>query len=865
GGWGGKGPPIAAVYDSEEERLAELRPDTGEAALMEKRKRKAQKLIGSKMEYTLNPRKRYEQRKEVRLYEKRKEATALAIAKEDAKAKEEIERMFAEERRTWDAYELNTRNHIRMVNQAREDRKAVAVKIRRAEEDRLTQQEEGLSFNNGIVVGYRRWRASPALAAVLPAHPCPAHALNQSADARWVLSGGDDRIVRLWDTEAFERRLTCSDEKRAAHTARRAGGVAADVALGWECVRELTGHNAAIRDVAFNPRFEGPPWNGQRETEAGKDAGKESTSTAADAPARLEHMLASASADLTLRIWDLSFNPRIPRYTLRGHRGVVYGCRFEPSGLRLASCSADGTVRLWDVLQKHRAQLLVPKSVLHQCKGNPCPSKAVSEGFSLSVTLIKDTGKDVRTEEYYQGCKLVLRARGLKRFTGLFVAGVSAEGLWESFDVIFTHRTQVGKRFVPARETVWVTLREAPSPTPSSRLTMSALLKPRKRNFDTVARTQLFAQALKVGDWIKAAMMLSGSVKLDFGKVKVVGASEGKYGLLEELKGVLGKNVIVENGASRHRRRRHRRDHKGGCRSAGETMSGDDEDDRRTRSAGDSVGNQRSSPRVGLRRRKGSRSRRRRRRRKRRHSWSSAASSESDEDPAVRAAAEKRVITELKRLKSLRAAGVKALGEATGALALARVRKRESNAKNGEGGKDLLQSAGIAIKDPQAGLKVLVWDGCFGADLPEIRMPLPEYYPSSSVPYDQNEDVGARAMEEATAVGEGVAQAMMEEMQAENESETDAIRALTNALLKREQRLRQVATRRRDAMGTPWGLAASFLPPALRMAPVTSGVDGREGLPSLVHNEFHRMLEGTANRERREKAAEQMLKRAPPQ
>lgn len=42
---------------------------------------------------------------------------------------------------------------------------------------------------------------------------------------------------------------------------------------------------------------------------------------------------------------------RVHRYTLRGHRGVVYGCRFEPSGLRLASCSADGTVRLWDVLQ----------------------------------------------------------------------------------------------------------------------------------------------------------------------------------------------------------------------------------------------------------------------------------------------------------------------------------------------------------------------------------------------------------------------------------------------------------------------------------------------------------------------------------
>lgn len=61
--------------------------------------------------------------------------------------------------------------------------------------------------------------------------------------------------------------------------------------------------------------------------------------------------------------------------------------------------------------------------------------QAVSKGFSLTVTLLNDSGKDVRTDEYYQGCKLVLRARGLKRFTGLYVAGVSAEGFWEGFDV----------------------------------------------------------------------------------------------------------------------------------------------------------------------------------------------------------------------------------------------------------------------------------------------------------------------------------------------------------------------------------------------------------------------------------------------
>lgn len=53
----------------------------------------------------------------------------------------------------------------------------------------------------------------------------------------------------------------------------------------------------------------------------------------------------------------------------------------------------------------------------------------------MTVTILNDSGKDTRTEEYYRGCKLVLRARALKKFTGLYVAGVSAEGLWEGYEV----------------------------------------------------------------------------------------------------------------------------------------------------------------------------------------------------------------------------------------------------------------------------------------------------------------------------------------------------------------------------------------------------------------------------------------------
>ena len=78
------------------------------------------------------------------------------------------------------------------------------------------------------------------------------------------------------------------------------------------------------------------------------------------------------------------------------------------------------------------------------------------------------------------------------------------------------------------RETVWVTLRERAPPTTPAALLATTMVKPRKRNFDTVGRTHLFARALKVGDWAEAAMMLSAMSTMNSGKLKVSGASEGE-------------------------------------------------------------------------------------------------------------------------------------------------------------------------------------------------------------------------------------------------------------------------------------------------------------------------------------------------
>ncbi|MFN8003297.1 MAG: hypothetical protein U0X75_20025 [Acidobacteriota bacterium] len=57
--------------------------------------------------------------------------------------------------------------------------------------------------------------------------------------------------------------------------------------------------------------------------------------------------IASASADKTVRLWDLRSEQNIA--TLRGHKETVWSVAFAPDGKTIASASDDQTVKLWDV------------------------------------------------------------------------------------------------------------------------------------------------------------------------------------------------------------------------------------------------------------------------------------------------------------------------------------------------------------------------------------------------------------------------------------------------------------------------------------------------------------------------------------
>jgi peroxin-7 len=61
------------------------------------------------------------------------------------------------------------------------------------------------------------------------------------------------------------------------------------------------------------------------------------------------HVLASASVDQSLRVWDLR-RPAAPTAVLRGHRLAVRRARFSPHDSRLLlSASYDMSAAVWDV------------------------------------------------------------------------------------------------------------------------------------------------------------------------------------------------------------------------------------------------------------------------------------------------------------------------------------------------------------------------------------------------------------------------------------------------------------------------------------------------------------------------------------
>ena len=136
--------------------------------------------------------------------------------------------------------------------------------------------------------------------------------------------------------------------------------------------------------------------------------------------------LASASADNTVRLWDLARGRNTS--TLEGHTASVESVAFSPDGQTLASASKDYTIRLWNVASGKE--------------------KAVFRGHAKAVVFVaySPDGKTLASGSWDKTIKLWDTATGQERATlkghtdsitsvvfspnGTFLA--SASGIWDA-------------------------------------------------------------------------------------------------------------------------------------------------------------------------------------------------------------------------------------------------------------------------------------------------------------------------------------------------------------------------------------------------------------------------------------------------
>ncbi|MER7468395.1 WD40 repeat domain-containing protein [Streptomyces sp. NPDC097981] len=105
------------------------------------------------------------------------------------------------------------------------------------------------------------------------------------------------------------------------------------------------------------------------------------------------HTLATASADRTVRLWDVATGRARTRFALTGHTDAVESVAFSPDGKSLATSSTDRTARLWDVTTgKIRATLTGHKdavlSVVFSPDGHTLATASADRTVQLQVGVL---------------------------------------------------------------------------------------------------------------------------------------------------------------------------------------------------------------------------------------------------------------------------------------------------------------------------------------------------------------------------------------------------------------------------------------------------------------------------------------------
>lgn len=192
----------------------------------------------------------------------------------------------------------------------------------------------------------------------------------------FVLSGGWDGLLRLWDATSGEARLSlqaspkplsccaCSPDGQQWYSGSMEGLLGQWDGVSQQLLSSFVAHTRPISAIAFSP-------DGQQ--------------------------MATASWDRLLTLRKLG-KEREGR-SLYGHQDIVAGCRFSIDGKQLVSWSHDATVKLWDLALFQNAATLTGHTDRVTCLAlSPDGCFALSGSRDATIRLWDlDSGAEVAT------------------------------------------------------------------------------------------------------------------------------------------------------------------------------------------------------------------------------------------------------------------------------------------------------------------------------------------------------------------------------------------------------------------------------------------------------------------------------------